>query len=414
MLVRLLQPAEVGEWILFTSIGGILETLRNGFIRNPFISRLVVAKEEDRENIIRSSLYLHIIIAIGISLLIFIFAKPLANFWRVSELEGLFYVYGLNTIALVIYLHFEYLLQSKLVFKGIFISTVIRLSILFIYLFIHYIFGRTPSLLSLAVVQLLAIFIGSFSLYQFVRLFFSPINWSLREVSFMRELFHFGKYTFGTNISSMVIKSTDSWMIGRLISSEGVALYNPAIRIANIVEVPTLAIANMVFPQVGKSWKELGNEGIQSIYYRSVGLILAVMLPIVFPLYVFAEQIIILLFGNAYISAVPILKVTVFYTLIIPFNRQFGTIMDALKMPKLNFYLLLIVAILNILLNYLLLGQIGVIGAAYSTLFAYVFVFLANQVILFYKFKIRTIVVFIEMFNWYMLGWKFIKKRIKI
>jgi lipopolysaccharide exporter len=102
--------------------------------------------------------------------------------------------------------------------------------------------NRVPTLEELAIVQIGATAVGAVIAWAYVKdmasKFAKKINWGT-----VKELYHFGKFTFGTNISSMFVKSTDSWMIGRLVSTAAVAIYNPAIRIANLVEVPTLTIA---------------------------------------------------------------------------------------------------------------------------------------------------------------------------
>jgi O-antigen/teichoic acid export membrane protein len=405
----MLPPSEVGVWVLFTSVGAILETLRIGFVRIPFISMLVVAKEEERAKIIQSSLLLHVLLTCLVVIILVSCAGLLAKFWHVQNLEQLFYIYAVNSFGLIAFLHFEYFLQSNLEFKTIFTTNFIRLFLFLAYIFWYYVAGGSPSLAELAIVQLCATAVASFFSYQLVKDKISGFRFNLIDSTIIKKLFHLGKYTFGTNISAILIRNTDSWMIGRLISSAGVALYNPALRISNIVEVPTMAIANVVFPQVGSKMEESGIAGVQSIYYKSVALILAIMLPAVIPIYFLADFIILIIFGKDYMAAVPILRVTIFYTLLMPFSRQFGTIMDALHMPKLNFYLSLLMAVLNIILNYFLLHSFGVIGAAYGTVISFGVIFFVNQIILYNKFKINTWLVFVELKGWYIFGWRFFK-----
>ncbi|MBL7843580.1 MAG: flippase [Cyclobacteriaceae bacterium] len=407
--MRVIPPSEVGVWVLFTSVGGILETLRIGFIRTPFVSMLVVAEEREYAKIIQNSLILHILLTCLIGILLLASAEQLAKFWYSENLEQLFYIYSVNSFVLIAFFHFEYLLQSRLEFKAIFISNFIRLFIVFAYILGYYVSGNRPSLNELAIVQIGSTIVASFFSFQLIKGKIPELKRSQLDVTILKKLFHLGKYTFGTNISSMLIKNTDSWMIGRFISTAGVAMYNPALRISNIVEVPTLAIANIVFPQVGNKMRESGVEGVQSIYYKSVSLILAVMLPVVLPVYFMADFIILILFGKEYMEAVPILQVTIFYTILVPFSRQFGTIMDALQMPKLNFYISLLMAILNVVLNYYLLQSFGVIGAAYSTVISFCFIFVVCQSILYYKFKINTLRVFVELISWYTYGWHFFR-----
>lgn len=402
-MARMLPKSDIGIWVLFTSVTAILEMVRVGFIRNPFITHLVSAEDHEKDKIVTASFVLHFVLSSLITVVVLFGAAPLADFWNAPKLAQLFMVYSFNNLVFIVYHHFEYIQQSKLKFKAIFICNIFRLGSFALYIAIRFILNSPPSLFELAVVQSCATIIACFVSYSFIRGTFTFSR--VIDFKIMKELFHYGKYTLGTNISSMFVRNTDAWMIGRIISTAGVAIYNPAIRLANLVEVPTLAIAGVFFPQIGKRLKEHGTKGVRDIYIKSVSLILALTLPIVLPLYIFAELAITLIFGAQYIDAVPILRVTLFYTLIIPFNRQFGTVMDGTKRPKINFYLLILVAVLNVVFNFIFLHQFGVIGSAFATLLSYIVVFVLNQIILFNSFEVNTFHVFTAIFEWYKFGW---------
>jgi lipopolysaccharide exporter len=412
-MARMLPKADIGIWVLFTSVTAILEMVRVGFIRNPFITHYVSAEPEEKRTIMTASFILHCVLSTLISVILVVGAAPLANFWNASGLAQLFIIYAFNNIIFIPYHHFEYLQQSQLKFKGIFISNAVRLSILAIYIMVKFVLNNPPSLIELALVQVLATMVGCVVAYSFVRgtIFFArKIDGKL-----ISDLFHYGKFTLGTNISSMFVKNTDTWMIGRMISTAGVAVYNPAVRISNLVEVPTLAIAGVFFPQVAQKLKEKGEAGVRDVYIKSVSLILALTLPMVVPLYIFAELAITIIFGPEYIESASILRVTLFYTLIIPFNRQFGTVMDGIKKPKLNFYLLVLVAVLNLVFNFYFLQMFGVIGSAFATLISYATVFVLNQILLYNMFRINTLNVFKGIIEWYKLGWNtFCRKVLKV
>jgi O-antigen/teichoic acid export membrane protein len=412
-MARMMPKSELGIWVLFTSVTAILEMIRVGFIRNPFITHLVSAEEAEKKTIVTASFVLHCTLSVIISLVIIFGAAPLADFWSAPLLAKLFFIYAINNLIFIPYHHFEYLQQAQLKFKGIFISNVFRLGILAVYIIVKFFMNDSPTLVELAIVQGIATFIGCFVAYYFVR---GTIQYSrIVEWKLIKELFHYGKFTLGTNISSMFVKNTDTWMIGRIVSTAGVAIYNPAVRLSNLVEVPTLAIAGVFFPQVAQKLKEQGEKGVRDIYIKSVSLILALTIPMVLPLYIFAELAIVLIFGREYIEAAAILRVTLFYTLIIPFNRQFGTVMDGTKRPKINFYLLVLVAVLNVAFNLIFLYQFGVIGSAFATLVSYTIVFTLNQIILYRMFGVNTLHVFTEIIEWYKMGWSvFCKKVLKM
>jgi lipopolysaccharide exporter len=409
-MVRILPKAEVGIWVLFTSVTGILEMVRHGFIRNPFITHLVSADPKDKNAVITTSLVLHCFLAGIIAGLLMIGAKPLTIFWDAPGLDKLFALYALNTLIFIPFLHFEYLQTAESNFKAIFWSNFWRLAIPSCYILLAYILDWNMTLIDLALVQIGATIIAAGVAYWYVKKLakiFSTVDWKT-----FQELFHFGKYTFGTNISSMFMKNTDSWMIGRFVSTAGVALYNPALKIAGLVEVPTLTIANMIFPRVPQKMKEQGVAGVRDIYYKSVSLILASMIPMVIPIFIFAELIITIIFGAEYVEAANILRVTIFYSLIIPFNRQFGTLMDGLKQARLNFLQLVVAAVLNVILNFFFLKWFGLIGSAYATLLSYIVVFIMNQIILYRKYQINTFKVIEGITGWYKLGWDTFRKRI--
>lgn len=414
LLVRIFSKHEVGIWILFMSIASILETARNGFIRNPMLASLSGSDPSHERKILSSSFSLHLILGFLISLLVWGFGKSLSVFWNVDELQDLFRVYALTNLIMVIVLHFEYIMQARMDFRGILIITVIRLGLFFFFLLFLKVSDLQPGLEVLAwglfVTSGVTIVIAGFIL-----------KWDIISVlieksdrSIIRSLFHLGKYTIGTNISSMVIKNTDSWILGKLLSAGAVAIYNPAIRISNLVEVPTLAIANLIFPQVNKFRIQHGHEGIRELYTKSVSLILAIVVPAVTFIFFLAKPITSLILGPEYLEAAGVLQISVFYMLIIPFNRQFGTIMDGLRSPKTNFYLLVMVAALNLVLTLIFVRWFGIYGAAYGTLIAYCTVFVINQWILFRQFRVNTVHVLARIPGWYVSGLKIARRELLV
>jgi O-antigen/teichoic acid export membrane protein len=409
IMVRLLPKQDIGIWVLFSSITAILEMVRAGFIRNPFITHLVSAEEKDKQSIVTSSLALHFLLAFALSFLLLISAGVVSEFYNSKNLQPLFIIYAVNNLLFIPFFHFEFLQTARLQFKAVFVSNVVRMGILTVYLGVIYFTSKETSLVDLAMVQLIATVLSAFIAYWYVK--DVKMSWRIDRKR-MADLFHFGKFTFGTNISSMFIRSTDTWMIGRMMSTAAVAIYNPALRLTNIFEVPTNAIASIIFPQVFSKMKKQGKEGVRNIYVKSVGLMLALTLPMALPLYFFSEFFIQLIFGREYIESATILQVTILYSLIIPFNRQFGTVMDGLKKPKLNFYLLVITAVINVVLNYIGLTYYGLIGSAYGTLISYGIVFTLNQIILYKAFKINTFKAITSIFEWYGMGWVFLNQRL--
>jgi O-antigen/teichoic acid export membrane protein len=337
-------------------------------------------------------------------------ARPMGVFWNSADLQKLFFIYAINNILFIPFLHFEDLLTAGLKFKAVFLGNLVRVGLLTLFIGTSFFFRMDFNLVDLAIVQLLATVVAAVVLFPFVRDMVKYDRVMNRKL--LADLFHFGKFTFGTNMSSMFIRSTDSWMIGRLMSTAAVAVYSPALKLANIFEVPTGAIANFIFPQIHSRMQEQGKDGVRHVYLKSVSLMLALILPMVLPLFVFSEFFIGVIFGNEYLEAADILKVTILYSLILPFNRQFGTVMDGLKKPRINFYLLVLTAVMNVLFNYLGLKYYGLIGSAYGTLLSYVILFTFNQIILFRTFNINPVSAIPAVFQWYRTAWNLLAHRL--
>jgi lipopolysaccharide exporter len=244
-----------------------------------------------------------------------------------------------------------------------------------------------------------AIGLSGFASYYFARKFisFSPV----RDKNWTKELFHYGKYTFGTGVSSTILKSIDSWMLGRIISPEAVAVFNPAIRVSNLVEVPTDTLTSILFPQLSK---RIGNEGTGSakyLYEKAVGTLTAIMLPVVVGIIFFAEEVIYFIAGPGNEETVPILQVTMLFGLIIPFNRLMGIVLDAIGKARTNFVYVFRNALINIVSNFFFISYFGTIGAAYGTLTTYVFALVHNQYYLHKNLDIRVTGVFQHFLEFY-------------
>lgn len=412
ILIRLLSKEDFGMWVLFLSITAILETTRNAFIHTPLVKYLIGAKKEEFNTIIGASFYLNLIMAIFTALILAFFSAHISILLKSPELTSLFYTYIFIALAITPLIHSNFIQQANLDFKGTFYSATARASILFFYIFKCYYFKQNIELINLVFVQCAAVVVGALISYYFAKECFSfnlNVNWH-----WIKKLFHYGKYTFGTNISSMLFKSIDSWMLGSLFSPGAVAVYNPAIRVSSLFEVPVGTISSVLLPQAAKRVATEGNKAAKYLYERSVGVIMAFMAPAILFILYFSEEIVFLIAGSKYAESVPILQVTVIYGLIIPFNRQFGVILNVIGKANINFYVLLVTTLLNIVYNYFFIINFGIIGAAYGTLAAYLTTWIISEIILYkiLKVKIKNIVIYTLIM--YRECFEFLLNRLKI
>ncbi len=411
LLIRILPSKEdFGIWALFLTITTILGVLRNGLVRNGLVKHLASSEDPiERTKILGSSLILNTLFTVVQSVVLIVIAQFLASFWGAPQLVEMFYWFIGASFFFIIVTHLEFVQQANFDFLGVFWSYVSRSASFFFYLVWCYASYRVPSFTELTVVYLGTwIFGGVIGYIPSRRMQFFSTQFTKE---WLKRLYDFGKYTFGTNLSSQAIRNTDQWMLGRMISAEGVAQYNPAIRIANLVEVPTLAIAQIVFPQAAKMSGTSDKSAMKDLYEKSVASILCFVLPALIVLFIFAEETVVILAGERYADTKDILRVTLFYSLFIPFARQFGVILDASGKQQINFYFVLLTGLLNVVFNYFFIQSYGVIGAAYGTLLTYVIGFGLNQWFLRKEFKINVGSVFKYMPSFYGMAVNKILKR---
>jgi O-antigen/teichoic acid export membrane protein len=391
ILIRVLSKEDFGAWVLFLSIASLMELIKHGFVRNPLIRYLAIYPEKTA-SIQTASIVLNTVVGlleVGVLLLCSVF---LADFWDSPQLKSLFLIYTLSTSLLVPINHFDVVQQAKLEFKGTFVSNFVRHFGLFLFIVGSTALGTGLHLDALAYAQMIAIFISGFVSFFYARRylnFASKLNWA-----WFRELRSYGFFTFGTNVSSMINKSIDSWMLGKLISPAAVTIFNPALRISNLVEVPTETLTSIMFPKLSERIAKEGPSSARYLYEKAVGTITAFMVPVVIFFIVFADPIIYFVAGPGFEQTVPILQLTMLYGLIIPFNRFLGITLDAIGKAKTNFLFVLRNAVINIISNYFFISEFGIMGAAYGTLTTYVLVTIINQIYLSSFLNVRLTSIF--------------------
>jgi O-antigen/teichoic acid export membrane protein len=399
ILIRVLSKEDFGAWILFISVASLMELIKHGFVRNPLIRFLAMSPEKESSIIQTASLLLNVVVGLLEVLILFLCSIYLSDFWNSPQLKTLFTIYMVSTALFVPINHFEVVQQARMQFKGTFVANFVRHSGLCLFVMIVFGFGFQIQLEHLAYAQLTSIFLSGFVSFRYARPFLelnNRIDWK-----WFRELRSYGFFTFGTNVSSMITKSIDSWMLGRLVSPEAVTIFNPAMRISNLVEVPTDTLTSILFPKLSERIAKEGPKSARYLYEKAVGTITACMIPVVFFFIVFADPIIRFIAGPGFQETVPILQITMLYGLIVPFNRFLGITLDAIGKARTNFLFVLRNAFINIVSNYFFISYFGIIGAAYGTLTTYLIVVTINQIYMHKYLNVRLNNVFRHLVEFY-------------
>jgi len=409
-LVRLVSKYDFGVWTLFMSTTTIIEITRIGLVQNALIKYISSSDKSEHPKIISAAFTITGALTILCILLNIGFAHTLSSLWKSPELKMLFYAYNVGFFLTGALTLFNCIEQAHLSFKGIFITNFVRQVIFFLVVAGSFFLKIHVELIYLVVVQAVSVIICTTIAYFYVRKHLK-ISFKLYP-EWIKKLFNYGKFAFGTTISSMLSGTIDQMMLGGMLSPAASGAFNIAVRITNLIDIPTSAVAVIVFPQSAKRMETEGKEGIKYLYEKSVGTIMAILIPSVLVLYFFSGLVIHLIAGDKYNDSIPLLHVTLLYCLLIPYGRQFGTILDSIGKTRLTFTIVLITATFNLTLNYFFIKQFGVVGAAYATLISNVLGFLIARSILKKELNVKMSNTFIYAYRFYPDMYnKFIRKK---
>jgi lipopolysaccharide exporter len=382
LLARMFSLEQMGVWGAFLVLTSIMEVSRAGLIQNAVVKYLSTAQSTaEKRDINTASFSLNIFVTLLMTVAILLGGWYVAEVrYKMPELKYMLWMYIAHTWILAPLFQFNYIQQSYFDFKGVFWGNFVKQGMFFLFVLSCFFVHGTPTFTMLIIAQgvtsLLAVIV-SYRLAKPYLQFSRQLNWD-----WIIKLFHFGKYVFATNLSTMIYKNMDNLMLSSLVGPVAVANMTPCARVNNLMEVPTGTVASLVYPQSARKIEEEGKGAIKDLYEKSVGAIVAVLLPMVACLLVFPKFIILIIAGYKYLEAVPILQVVAFYSLFMPFAVQFGTVLDAMGMTRTNFIVTFSTAILNIFINYWCVQKFGIIGAAYGTLTTYSIMFVVMQTLL--------------------------------
>jgi O-antigen/teichoic acid export membrane protein len=347
LLARFTNKNDLGIWIIFLTVYGIFDTLRTGMVLNAFIKNFTQSNSETEQNeVIGSSWHLTILVnlcyllIIGIIYLFFFILNVLPNY-------HFFFIWLILLSIFSLPFNFAtWLLNAKLdIFKMSFLKILNQL----IFVFLIVIF------LKFIEAEKIVLILFAFTLAQLITsIYCIAIGWSGISLYFnktkegLNNLFHFGKYSMGTLIGSNLLRSSDSFLIGKFIGTIAVATYNVPSKVVDVFDlvIRSFAITNM--PVLSKIYSSGNLMLLKKEFERKTGFLFLLLLPASVISFVFAEQIVFILAGNKYSDAAYILKLFAIYTALTPIDKLSGVMLDIINKPNLNYIKVLLMLTVNV------------------------------------------------------------------
>jgi O-antigen/teichoic acid export membrane protein len=207
---------------------------------------------------------------------------------------------------------------------------------------------------------------------------------------FKKKMFTLGSLVYGGTIIVMLSQVADSIIIASLNGTYDTGVYNFSAYIANLVQVPQRSIMAIALPVLSQAWKDKNMKEIDRVYKRtSINLLLiglfilgGIWLNIEDGYEVFGIQ-------EAYKSGLYIILILGITRLIDAGTGVNAEIIGTSTQWRFEFFSRILLIILFIPLNYFLIKQYGLIGAAYGNLIAFSIYNIVRLIFLKVKFNLQ-------------------------
>lgn len=174
-----------------------------------------------------------------------------------------------------------------------------------------------------------------------------------------------------SGIAITIYMRIDQIMLGQMMDDEAVGIYSAATRISEVWYFIPVAIVASLTPAIleaKKGCESLYYQRLQHLYDLMVWLSVGVALPMTF----LSTPIVTLLFGEPYAASGPVLAIHTWASIFVFLGVASGQWFLAENRQVLSFQRTALGAVVNVILNVLLIPKFGAVGAAVATLISQV------------------------------------------
>jgi O-antigen/teichoic acid export membrane protein len=169
-----------------------------------------------------------------------------------------------------------------------------------------------------------------------------------------------------SSLAIMIYMKIDQIMLGQMVGDEAVGIYSAAVRISEVWHFIPMVIVASVFPAILEAKRRSETQyyqRLQRLYDLMVWLAIAVALPMTF----LATPLVTLLFGNAYSASGTVLAIHIWAAVFVFLGVASGKWFLAENRQRLYLQRTVFGAVVNVVLNLVLIPRYGVVGAALAT-----------------------------------------------
>lgn len=174
---------------------------------------------------------------------------------------------------------------------------------------------------------------------------------------------------FAMVVASKIYTAIDTSMVGFLRDDYEVGIYTVATKINKMVLAIVTAATGMLFPRLSYYLENEGFEKFKELAYKGFSVLFLLSVPCTIGLNLISQNITVLLSGEKYIAAIPVMKIMNPIIVITSLSTFIGSqIFLPMNKEKWTLYSVLIGVVINVMVNFILIPGYGATGAAIGTI----------------------------------------------
>ena len=220
------------------------------------------------------------------------------------------------------------------------------------------------------VISLVLTFIAAF--YYLNKKVFPFLDKNIESICNKKEILMYSWPLMMVLFFGSIISWTDTFMLGYFKTTADVGIYNVSLATANLMLVIPIAFMTLAFPAITELYAKKKTDELKRVYNKVAKLITILVLPLFLLMIIIPGFILNNLFGKDYsLGIMPLIILAVGYFIYAIFNINMN-FLKMVKRTKLIAAITLVSAILNVILNLMLIPKYGMIGGAIATSAAFI------------------------------------------
>ena len=199
----------------------------------------------------------------------------------------------------------------------------------------------------------------------------AQVGFALPKFTYLTEYLRYSLPLTPNSLIRWITDSSDRYLIGFFLGVGSVGIYSAAYAIGNLVQLFISPIQFILFPTLSKLYDEGKSNDVKVYLSYSMKYFLFIAIPAVFGLTVLSKPLLEIFTSPEFVPGSSVIPFIALAGLMAGVFQIVINITHLVKRTQFNLVIHVIAAVINVILNVLLIPMIGILGAAIATTLSY-------------------------------------------